>query len=88
MRRQGYANAYAGIMLPNPASVDCTNRWDLFRWACSRASGSSSISHDVACCNSGSWRSALGDPRPTKGLFQEEGVTAMLARLAQSIASP
>lgn len=84
LRRQGYANAYAGITLPNPASL-----------ALHRAAGFSMVGvypqigfkqgrwHDVA------WLqlrlrddSAPAEPLPTKALYAQNDLAALFARHA------
>ena len=87
LRRQGYANAYAGITLPNPASVGLHESLGFVPVGVfSRIGFKFDQWHDVAWLQLRLLEDRpLGDPRPTAGLFQEQGVTAMLDGGAQSV---
>ena len=88
LRRQGYFNAYAGITLPNPASVGLHE-----------ALGFTTIGvYSRVGFKFGSWHDVVwlqlrlsdesapsGDPRSTEGLFQDIGVLALLHDCAQTI---
>jgi phosphinothricin acetyltransferase len=81
LRRQGYANAYAGITLPNPASVRLHESlgfapigvyprigFKFGRW------------HDVAWFQLRLQEAAvpIADPLPARGLFEEEALRSIL----------
>ena len=88
LRRQGYVNAYAGITLPNPASLRLHESLGFVPVGVfSRIGFKFDRWHDVA------WLQLrlLEDPRPPQdplpatGLLQEPGVTTMLEACARSI---
>ena len=88
LRRQGYVNAYAGITLPNPASLGLHESLGFVPVGVfSRIGFKFDRWHDVA------WLQLrlLEDPRPphdlrpAADLLQEQGVAAMLEACARSI---
>jgi L-amino acid N-acyltransferase YncA len=87
LRRQGYVNAYAGITLPNPASMGLHESLGFVNVGVFRRIGFKLDRwHDVAWLH---FRLAedprpLRDPLPVVKLWREPGVTAMLEACAQS----
>ena len=88
LRRQGYFNAYAGITLPNPASVRLHESLGFSRIGVYTRTGFKFGKwHDVLWLQlrlseeSGSPH----DPRSTEGLFQDERILAFLHKCAKSV---
>jgi L-amino acid N-acyltransferase YncA len=88
LRRQGYVNAYAGITLPNPASIGLHESLGFVPVGVfSRIGFKFDRWHDVAWL----YLRLLEDPRPLRdplsamGVLQQESMAVMLETCAQSI---
>jgi L-amino acid N-acyltransferase YncA len=88
LRRQGYVNAYAGITLPNPASMALHESLGFVPVGVfSRIGFKFDRWHDVAWLQLRLLEAPrpLPAPLPVAGLLQEQGVVAMLGACARSV---
>jgi L-amino acid N-acyltransferase YncA len=87
LRRQGYINAYAGITLPNAASVGLHQSIGFVPVGVfSRVGFKFDTWHDVMWLHLRLAEAArpAGAPRPVAGVWQEDGVSSMMASCAES----